>query len=198
METRNDVDVLRVPIGRRCCAVCVELVEQRLGEHPHVASVHVDPRNGVAHVEARTGKTSIDELAELAGESCGGRGPVLVPDATVSSHQHAHTAGHDMSDPRMAAAMEADMRRRFWISLVLAVPVIAFSSLGLLLLGGRMLPTPFGIPADWIMLAFATRVALWTSSESAGWSREHVRPGRPGRTGIALSTMRVCAWRRRA
>src|SRR5437879_2735185 len=34
----------------------------------------------------------------------------------------------------------------------------------MLLLVGRMLPTPFGIPADWIMLAFATPVALWTSS----------------------------------
>ncbi|HEY3062425.1 MAG TPA: copper-translocating P-type ATPase [Chloroflexota bacterium] len=112
-----------------------------------------------------------------------------MPDATVSSHGHAHTArvehgadapearaaahaehagmghaGHDMSDPRMAAAMEADMRRRFWISLVLAVPVIAYSSLGMLLLGGRTLPTLFGVPHDWIMLAFATPVALWTSS----------------------------------
>ena len=35
--------------------------------------------------------------------------------------------GHDMSDPRMAAAMEADMRRRFWISLVLAIPVVLYS-----------------------------------------------------------------------
>jgi len=56
------------------------------------------------------------------------------------------------------------MRRRFWISLVLSLPVIAYSSLGMLLLGGRQLPTPFGIPADWIMLVFATPVALWTSS----------------------------------
>ncbi|MDQ3809171.1 MAG: heavy metal translocating P-type ATPase, partial [Chloroflexota bacterium] len=112
-----------------------------------------------------------------------------MPDATVSSHGHAHTArpehgaqapearaaahaehagmahaGHDMSDPRMAAAMEADMRRRFWISLVLAMPVVAYSGLGMLVLGGRTLPTPFGLPADWIMLAFATPVALWTSS----------------------------------
>jgi Cu2+-exporting ATPase len=31
-------------------------------------------------------------------------------------------------------------------------------------LGGRTLPTPFGVPADWIMLVFATPVALWTSS----------------------------------
>jgi Cu2+-exporting ATPase len=69
-----------------------------------------------------------------------------------------------MSDPRMAAAMEADMRRRFWISLLLAVPVVAYSGLGMLLLGGRTLPTPFSIRADWIMLAFATPVALWTGS----------------------------------
>jgi Cu2+-exporting ATPase len=73
-------------------------------------------------------------------------------------------AGHDMSDPRMAAAMEADMKSRFWTSLVLAMPVIAYSSLGMLLLGGRSLPTPLGIPADWIMLLFATPIALWTGS----------------------------------
>jgi Cu2+-exporting ATPase len=73
-------------------------------------------------------------------------------------------AGHDMSDPGIAAAMEADMRRRFWISLVLSVPVLAYSGLGMLVLGGQTLPTPFGIRADWIMLVFATPVALWTSS----------------------------------
>src|SRR6266542_2160754 len=187
-ETRHDAETLSVPIRRRCCAAYVELLEKRLREHPHVASIHVDALNGIARVEARPGKTSVEELAELAGECCGGRCPAPLPDATLSSHDHAHTAkpedgadapearamehaehagmahaGHDMSDPRMAAAMEADMRRRFWISLVLAVPVIAYSSLGALLLG-RMAPTPFGIPADWIMLVFATPVALWTSS----------------------------------
>jgi P-type Cu2+ transporter len=164
-------------------------VERRLREHPHVVRVHVDAPHEIAHVEARPGKVTVEELADLAGECCGGRCPVPMPDATVSSHDHAHTAkpqdgvdapearamehaehagmahaGHDMSDPRMAAAMEADMRRRFWISLALSVPVVAYSGLGMLLLGGRQLPTPFGIPADWIMLAFATPVALWTSS----------------------------------
>jgi Cu2+-exporting ATPase len=140
-------------------------------------------------VQAEAGSVSVEELRQLAGECCGDRSPVPLPDAAVSSHHHAHTAhpesavqapeahavagaqhagmahaGHDMSDPRMAAAMEADMRRRFWISLVLAVPVIAYSSLGTLVLGGRALPTPLGIPSDWIMLAFATPIALWTSS----------------------------------
>jgi Cu2+-exporting ATPase len=169
--------MLRVPIGRVCCDACAGMVEARLKKEPHVVSVQVDSANGVAHVEARAGALPVDELAEIAGACCGGRCPVPLPDAAVSSHHHAHTVkleagghaehagmAHDMSDPRMAAAMEADMRRRFWISLVLSVPVVAYSGLGMLILSGRTVPTPFGIPADWIMLAFATPVALWTSS----------------------------------
>ena len=184
-----DVVTLTVPIGRRCCAACVELVERRLQENPQVVRVHVDAPHEVAHIDSRRGTVTVEKLADVAGECCGGRCPVLMPDATVSSHDHAHTANpargadapearamehaeqagmahasHDMSDPRMAAAMEADMRRRFWISLVLALPVIAYSGLGMLLLGGRAFSTPLGIPADWVMLAFATPVALWTSS----------------------------------
>jgi Cu2+-exporting ATPase len=165
------------------------LVKKRLRRNEHVRRVRVNGDEGVAYVDADTGTVSIEELRAIAGECCGDRSPVPLPDATVSSHHHAHSAkpgagahapeaqavanaedsgmahaGHDMSDPGMAAAMEADMRRRFWISLVLAIPVIAYSSLGMLLLGGRTLPTPFGVPSDWIMLVFATPIALWTSS----------------------------------
>jgi Cu2+-exporting ATPase len=75
---------------------------------------------------------------------------------------HASHGSHDMSDPRMAAAMEADMRRRFWISLVLSIPVVLYSPMAMMF--GLTLPTPFGIPHDWIMLLFATPVALWASS----------------------------------
>jgi Cu2+-exporting ATPase len=166
----------------------VDLVEKRLRENEHVKRVRVNGDEGVAYVDADAGTVSIEQLSAIAGECCGDRSPVPLPDAAVSSHQHVHSAhpeagahapeahavanaessgmayaGHDMSDPGMAAAMEAGMRRRFWISLVLAIPVIAYSSLGVLLLGGRALPTPFGIPSDWIVLAFATPIALWTS-----------------------------------
>ena len=37
---------------------------------------------------------------------------------------------HDMSNPTMAAAMEHDMRNRFFLALVLTIPVIIFSPLG--------------------------------------------------------------------
>src|SRR6266699_5669289 len=38
--------------------------------------------------------------------------------------------GHDMSDPAMARAMETDMRNRFFVSLVLTIPVVLYSPLG--------------------------------------------------------------------
>jgi len=75
---------------------------------------------------------------------------------------HGAHGAHDMSDPGMAAAMEADMRRRFWISLVLAIPVVLYSPMAMMF--GLELPTPFGIPHDWVMLLFATPTALWTSN----------------------------------
>jgi P-type Cu2+ transporter len=181
--------ILTVPTGRIPCAGCAAAVEQRLRRNPRVRNVRIDARAESAYVEVEPNTVTTDELLPLIQETCGCRSLVPLPDALLSAHHHAHTADpahgehaaearamvhaqhagmahatHDMSDPRMAAAMEADMRRRFWISLLLAVPVLAYSSLGMLLLGGRALPTPFGIPADWVMLAFATPVAGWTSS----------------------------------
>src|SRR5262245_61832390 len=108
--THHDVETLVVPIGRRCCAACVDLVQRRLREHPHVASVQVDAVNEVAHVEARPGRVRVEELAELAGESCGGRCPAPIPDAAVSSHDHSHTAtpehGADAPEARALAHAE--------------------------------------------------------------------------------------------
>jgi P-type Cu2+ transporter len=208
---------LAVATGSLACNACVTCVEDRLREHPHVVSYHVDSKHDVAHVTIHEGMVSADQLAELIADACGNRNVVALPKPQVSSHAHAHTsqparvdshaghgaapattevdhsamghvapadhaamghgappamdhaamghgghAGHDMSDPRMAAAMEADMRRRFWISLVLAIPVVLYSPMAMMF--GLELPTPFGIPHDWVMLLFSTPVALWTSN----------------------------------
>jgi Cu2+-exporting ATPase len=69
---------------------------------------------------------------------------------------------HDMSDPKMAAAMERDMRNRFFVALALTIPTVLYSPLGMGLLG-VFLPN-FGIPHAWIMLALSTPVVWW-----AGW-----------------------------
>ena len=71
--------------------------------------------------------------------------------------------GHDMSDPAMARAMEADMRNRFFVSLVLSIPVILYSPLGANLFKLHP-PTPFGISPNWVLLVLATPVVWW-----GGW-----------------------------
>jgi Cu2+-exporting ATPase len=63
------------------------------------------------------------------------------------------------SDPAMAASMEGDMRRRFWVALVLTVPLV--------LLSGTIpgIPVPVhGPAASWIGFALATPVVWW-----CGW-----------------------------
>jgi Cu2+-exporting ATPase len=69
--------------------------------------------------------------------------------------------GHDMSDPRMAKAMEADMRNRFFVALVLTVPTILFSSIARNTFGLKLVDQQ---PANWLMLLFSTPVVWW-----AGW-----------------------------
>src|SRR5436305_14960162 len=71
--------------------------------------------------------------------------------------------GHDMSDPAMARAMEADMRNRFFVSLLLTIPVILYSPLGVNLFKLHF-PTPFGISPNWVLLVLATPVVWW-----GGW-----------------------------
>ena len=73
------------------------------------------------------------------------------------------TMGHDMSDPAMAQAMEADMRNRFFVSLILTIPVILYSPLGTSLFKVQ-LPTPFGISPNWVLFVLATPVVWW-----GGW-----------------------------
>jgi len=68
---------------------------------------------------------------------------------------------HDMSDPAMAAGMERDIRRRFWVALLLTVPTVLYSSLGKNLLG---IDLPAPLPDTWMMLLLSTPVIFWS-----GW-----------------------------
>lgn len=84
---------------------------------------------------------------------------------------HAHQ-GHDMqkmnhadheaamTDPAMAKAMEADMRRRFWMAFVLSVPVFLYSPVGESLLG----PLPAPIPTSWLLFILTTPIVFWAGS----------------------------------
>jgi Cu2+-exporting ATPase len=75
---------------------------------------------------------------------------------------HGDHMGHDMSDPGMAAAMERDMRNKFFVALLLTIPTVLYSPLGMNLLGLR-LPT-FGLGENVIMLLLTTPVVFY-----CGW-----------------------------
>jgi P-type Cu2+ transporter len=75
---------------------------------------------------------------------------------------HGDHADHDMSDPNMAATMERDMRNKFFVALLLTIPTVLYSPLGMNLLGVR-LPT-FGLGENIIMLLLTTPVVFYS-----GW-----------------------------
>jgi P-type Cu2+ transporter len=79
------------------------------------------------------------------------------------NQEMAHTGmDHDMSDPKMAKAMERDMRDRFLLSLVLTIPTVLYSPIGTDFFG---LDLPTGpLSHNWLLLLLSTPVVLW-----GGW-----------------------------
>jgi Cu2+-exporting ATPase len=69
---------------------------------------------------------------------------------------------HEMSDPTMATAMERDMRNRFFIALVLTIPVILLSPLAVNTFGIELVGSHDA--RNWLMLALSTPVVWY-----AGW-----------------------------
>ncbi|MBI2037375.1 MAG: copper-translocating P-type ATPase [Candidatus Magasanikbacteria bacterium] len=86
---------------------------------------------------------------------------------------HGEHAGHDMqkmshmdheaamTNPQMAKQMEADMRRRFWVSLFLSVPIFLYSPVGVNIFKFN-LPTP--LPVNWLLFILTTPIVFWTGS----------------------------------
>ena len=79
-------------------------------------------------------------------------------------------AGHDMqkmsgmdheaamTNPQMAKQMEADMRRRFFISLILSVPIFLYSPMGM---GFVELQPPFGMDLNLFLFFLASAAILY-------------------------------------
>ncbi len=66
-----------------------------------------------------------------------------------------------MTNPQIAKQMEADMRRRFWISLLLSVPIFLLSPVGANILNIRLFEPA---ATNWILLILTTPIVFWTGS----------------------------------
>lgn len=109
-----------------------ELMGHDMNQHDHEHMVH---------------QTKPVEQADHAGH-----------DMSQMSH-HDHEAA--MTNPLMAKAMEAEMRRRFFISLILSIPIFMYSPVGMDYFKLAM-PTP--IPVNWILFILTTPIVFWAGS----------------------------------
>ena len=109
------------------------------------------------------------EVRKTEPGKCPGCGMDLIPEKkSVGAH-----ADHDMqkmshmdheaamTNPQMAKKMEKDMRRRFFVSLLLSIPIFLYSPVGANVFK-LVLPAP--IPVNWILLILTTPIVFWTGS----------------------------------
>ncbi|MDP3934634.1 MAG: copper-translocating P-type ATPase [Candidatus Giovannonibacteria bacterium] len=105
------------------------------------------------------------EVVKNEPGNCPGCGMALIPasaKATAGKLKKVNAyAEHAMSAPNHAKHMETDMRRRFWISFFLSIPIVLYSPLGLNYFKFN-LPSP--IPANWLLLILTTPIVFWTGS----------------------------------
>jgi Cu2+-exporting ATPase len=138
------------------------VVERVLGRLPGVFAVEANPVAQTATVTFDPAQTSVAELArwvEECGYHCAGRsvpGHVCDPlaqaepfapahdKAAVERADHAGGHGHGGHAGMSMAAMVADMRNRFLVALIFAIPIAVWSPLGESIFGSTP-PTPFGM-----------------------------------------------------
>ncbi len=129
----------------------------------HVTMSHAEPMPAMEHVDGHHPTTVGEPAAPPTTRPMEGMAherPAAAPAHAKAGMGHME---HDMSNPAMARAMEADMRNRFFVSLILTIPVVLYSPLGVNLFKVH-LPTPFGINPNWVLLVLATPVVWW-----GGW-----------------------------
>jgi len=66
-----------------------------------------------------------------------------------------------MQNPEVAKEMEKDMKKRFWYSFLLTIPILLYSPLAINVFKINL---PSFIPVNWLLLILATPVVFWVGS----------------------------------
>jgi Cu2+-exporting ATPase len=125
-------------------------------------------------VSGRRNAAQLGHDAQLAPICCGTKHDRMQYELRHSAAEHEHdevepdevdehaSMDHDMSDPKVARAMENDMRRRFFLALVLSIPVFALSPVTVNFFGLEIVKSEAA--RNWLMLVLSTPVVWY-----AGW-----------------------------
>jgi len=144
------------------------VVERALGRRPGVVEVEANPVAQTATVTFDPAATSVPELShwvEECGYHCAGRSvpghvcdPLAHDEPLAPAHDPAgvdragHAHGHGGHAGMSMDAMVRDMRNRFAVAVLFAIPIAVWSPLGETLFGSTP-PTPFGMDDDvWQLL----------------------------------------------
>jgi P-type Cu2+ transporter len=156
------------------------VVERVLANRPGVAHVEANPVAQTATVEYDPGTTSVEALqrwVEECGYHCAGRsapGHVCDPlaeegrDAPAHDHaaleraDHADGHGHGGHAGMSMTAMVRDMRNRFLVAALFAIPIALWSPVGEFVFGSTP-PTPFGIGDDLWQFFLSLPVIFYSS-----------------------------------
>ncbi len=164
---RHGVDVQPIMMGTRHDRMQYELpATGAFTQHaPNAAAARSGDRSVVdhsAHGAAPMDHAAMGHSAHSGAATAPTAGAPMDHSAMGHGEMDHGAMGHDMSDPSMAAAMERDMRNKFFIALVLTIPTVLYSPMGMNIFG-IMLPT-FGLSMDLIMLILTTPVVFY-----CGW-----------------------------
>ncbi len=130
----------------------------RAPQHLHPLA-HLDHQTQMAPISMGT---KMDRMQyEMLATAAGHMHHRMEAGATEAAHAGHAGMDHDMSDPKMARAMEVDMRNRFFVALVLTIPTLLYSPLFTQFFKVS-LPAP--VDPNWIMFVLSTPVVWWS-----GW-----------------------------
>ena len=153
-----------------------ELIARQLQRLPGVHEAHVNYASGSATVSfdpAKTSLANIEERIRECGYHCGGEmlpAHVCATAPSVGAHAVGHgevraapgrdAMAHEMghAEGMDAHAMARDMRNRFWLSLIFAVPVFLLSPMGEM---GALVTLPFPVNLDLVLFALASGAILY-------------------------------------
>jgi Cu2+-exporting ATPase len=156
------------------------VVERVLGNRPGVTAVEANPVAQTATVEFDPAVTTVEELrrwVEECGYHCAGRSvpghvcdPLAQEEPLAPAHDHAaleraeeaHGHGHGGHAGMSMASMVADMRNRFLVALVFAIPIALWSPLGDSIFGSTP-PTPFAMGDDLWQFFLSLPVIFYSS-----------------------------------
>src|SRR5918995_5356503 len=175
------VDAVRALDGVRSAGLDYQRAELQVDLDPRLldeGEVCRSVRERGYRCEGDPGGTTTGRLAhaaQLAPITCGTKCDSMqyeLPHTRADAEHHDPTeeathAGHggmshDMSDPTMAAAMERDMRNRFYVALALTIPVVLLSPLAVNTFGLELLESMDA--RNWLMLVLSAPVVWY-----AGW-----------------------------